>query len=403
MPRPLIILLVACHHADSDSPAPPPAWDEPIQDAPCSADVAAPLLEQALVNAGIARDAIGWSDADYAKASYASVLNDAFVRPGLRDLQRAPLIAPCFGSSRAAALSGGWDVGRPATFALRDAITSQGLAIPDAPFDPAEAPTFQAGLDALLASTSDESVPADETSLPPGLGEALGPVLAAIGEEITVWRAVDDGAPIDHDRLAQDGDTVLVDLDPAVPLADADYQAWLLADTGPRALYGPALRLAYAVETAELGRFADQGGTGVLFEVTTRRGLIRIAGSGDDAPGDLDPVLFYLDLGGDDTYIHRAGANDDGRPIGVHLDLAGDDTYGYTPDPDPRDGGRLPSDADGRYAGDSSYGPFSKSDVGRQGSGRWPLSPALHSFDVTASDWPIVGAFPESSDQRLPR
>lgn len=145
---------------------------------------------------------------------------------------------------------------------------------------------------------------------------------------------------------------------------------------GAGKLYEGAARLAQACDEA---RFADLAPDGAPFEffVKTPLGAILLRGGADDVyDPSLDarlaePLLLVVDTGGDDTYRIPAGATTSwNHAIAVHVDRSGDDRYGYVEVPSDRDDpGLLPSDADGRYAGDDNYGHLSLSKTARQGAG----------------------------------
>lgn len=371
------VILAACKGAepqDSDpepDPYLPPAWDPAPPDLACAADAGGPVLDAALANANLAREDIRWKDAQYGNGGYEDVLNDAFLLPYLRDLQDDALATPCFAQEPVAAVEHGAALGRPGTAAVRAAMVLLDADLPDAPLDPGADTTFDAALAALLDATGDEDLAVDASALPEGLGDALVPVFLAMAEVVDAWDTMDRSAPENALVLSNYGaGGGLVDTTTQPDLADPAVQEWVISDDGPRVLYGPTLRLLFALETADLDRFAGQG-EGELLSIPTSVGEIRVQGAGADEPGDVGEVLFWLDTGGDDVYVHQAGANANEMPLGVHVDLGGADTYGYVEVPGPYDGDRLPSDEDGRYRGDSAYGPFSLSHVGRQGSGRF--------------------------------
>ncbi|MFN7146728.1 MAG: hypothetical protein ACK4YP_23345, partial [Myxococcota bacterium] len=146
------------------------------------------------------------------------------------------------------------------------------------------------------------------------------------------------------------------------------FATWHLAPDGPRVLADHARRIAFALEDADLARFA---GTDATLRIDTAAGAILISPPTDDTHGDdLGALLLHVDRGGDDTYLGAAGATSDGdNPVAVLVDLGGDDTYGYVEVADPADTDAiLPSDADGRSGG---AWPASESETGRQGSGRY--------------------------------
>jgi hypothetical protein len=151
-------------------------------------------------------------------------------------------------------------------------------------------------------------------------------------------------------------------------------------------LYGGAADLMDAIDQADLARFAVNAtvaGTTttapahLLFSVMTPAGRIAI---GDGRGGLYDPRnpgfegdwAILLDLGGDDIYRIPAGGNSSAaNPVAVLIDLSGNDQYGYVEVPNPLDGARLVSDADGRGAPiPMQAGPQSLSNTPRQGGGR---------------------------------
>lgn len=61
--------------------------------------------------------------------------------------------------------------------------------------------------------------------------------------------------------------------------------------------------------------------------LTTRWGVVRVFGSGDDVATLPADTLISLDLGGNDAWSGHVGASGLGHPVGLHLDLGGNDTY----------------------------------------------------------------------------
>ncbi len=364
-------LLAAC---TKPVPPEPPAWD-PTPVAPrCNADIDAPLLDDALEDANLDRDQIPFSDHDLSKASYAAVLDDAFLLPWFRDLQAQAHTLPCFITERDDALAHYADLGHPATGALTVAMGLLDEPMPDAPLDPADyidADTeLDEGLEELLDEADGDLDDFDADALPEGLAHELDPIFAAMAELIDAWQdmaeLVDD--PV---RYSLHGHSSLMpDTDRLPNFADPPTQDWILSETGPRVLYGPTLRLAHAIETADLKPFAGSG-SGWMVDLDTDMGAIAITGADAQQPEQGREFLFLLDLGGDDVWVHPAGANGPGFPLGLMIDLGGNDVYGYVEKPVASDEGRLPSDEEGRYGGDENYGPFSLSETGRQGSGRF--------------------------------
>lgn len=151
-----------------------------------------------------------------------------------------------------------------------------------------------------------------------------------------------------------------------------DSGMFLNTDEGSGRLFTGAVRLAQAIDEAPLAEAAVT--ETFSFSASTPWGLVLISGSGDDThdPGTMDDdVLLVIDTGGNDTYLVNAGGSGRwDRPISVAIDLAGDDRYEYPVVASPHDAdGLLPSDVEGRYAGDENYGSFSLSSEPRQGAG----------------------------------
>lgn len=370
----LLVLLLACDGKEPETPPPAegtepvvppaPAWDAEAAPLACPADTSTPLLDLALADADLARDALAYDDATWLGASYAPVLDDAFLLPWYRELHwDAPRI-PCAARQLAADLDHAATTPHPVATALGEAMDRLGEVPAGEPLDP---------------YTATQSL-ADLSELPPDLAAALTPILAAI-EAVGVERDVmADAAPAPaEDLVAYGHGGVLVDYDVAPDLTDEDVQEWVLGKKGPRRLYDPARVLAFAVEGADLGRFA---GLDVTFEASTPRGKVIVAGPGADAPGDIGSAALYLDLGGNDTYTHAAGASNRFVAAAVHVDVGGDDTYGYV-ETDAGSTTLLPDDGSGRYGGDTYYGHFSLSREGRQGSGRFGVGML---FDLGGDD-----------------
>ncbi len=332
---------------------PSPSWDAEAADISCAVDsVDAPLLDAVLADAGLSIEDVGFDDADWNYTSYGSYLDDAFRLSWFYDVHFDPLRLPCFGGQVAADLDHAATTDHPVATALGEAAAKLGFERDLEPIDPAEA-------------TQDL---VDLSSLPEELAEALTPILQAMQAVATAREAMLVDPPAEPEFLVEYGHGgVIIDYYGDPDFAAAGVQDWVLdPDQGPRVLYDPALVLAYAIEHADLGRFADAD---TSLDVETNIGRIVVAGRGDDAPGDIGPVALYLDLGGDDTYVHPAGASSLDVPVAVHVDLGGDDSYGYEELTSGTEA-LLPNDEDGRYAGDASYGAFSLSRIGRQGSGR---------------------------------
>ncbi|MFH1463519.1 MAG: hypothetical protein ABIO70_03960 [Pseudomonadota bacterium] len=357
----LLLALAACHPdkdkpgEDTDEPLGPPTWDAEAEDVPCALDVSGstPLLDAVLDDAGLSLAEVGYDEADWDYTSYKRYLDDAFLLPWFYEVHHDPLRIPCYGGQLAADLDHAGATPHPVATALGEAMERLVAECTLEPIDPASAAS---GL-------------ADLSSLPADLADALTPILQAMEAVAAARGAMEANAPEDAEWLVTWGHGgAITDLHNDPDFTEAGVQDWVLDPmSGPRALYDPARVLAFAIEEADLGRFA---GTDASLDTNTSQGRIVVSGPDDDAPGDIGNVALYLDLGGNDTYLHPAGASSLGVPVAVHIDLSGDDAYGYEPVGEGTDA-LLPADADGRYRGDGYYGTFSLSETGRQGSGRF--------------------------------
>ncbi len=368
----LSLLLAGCpaHDETGESGttrAGPPRWDDQAETVPCALDTLSehPLLDAALADAGLGLEAVGFDETDWSYASYGRYLDDAFLLPWFYQVHFDPLRLPCFGGQIAAELDHSATVAHPVAHAIGEAMDHLAAERALEPIDPAEA--------------SQDLV--DLSTLPEDLADALTPILQAMEAVATAREAMLVAPPTDPGFLVEYGHGgCILDYYSDPNFAEDGVQDWVLDPTqGPRVLYDPARVLAFAIEQAELARFA---GSDAALDVDTRIGRVIVAGPGADAPGDIGNVALYLDLGGDDVYLHPAGASDENTPVSVHIDLGGADRYGYE-EWSEGGGGLLPKDEDGRYMGDANYGAFSLSKIGRQGSGRLGVGML---FDLGAGD-----------------
>ena len=336
---------------DTTEPYVPPTWDEEAAEIECSYGMEAPLFDEVLGDAGLAFEEVGYTDTDWGHASYSGYLDDPFLLPWFYEYHWTPLMYPCLGGQVAADLDHAAATSHPVATALGEAMAM--LAVPRElePIDPVAA--------------AQEA--ADLSSLPEDLAAALVPILQAMQQVAEARDEMVAEAPGDLEDLIEYGHGgVIIDFDGQPDLTSDDVQDWVLSVGGPRSLYDPSRVLAFAVEEADLGQFA---GMDAALDVETDLGRVVVAGSGADEPGEIGAVALYLDLGGDDVYVHPAGATTVDVPVALHVDLGGDDTYGYV-EVDLGTDALLPKDADDRYQGDEYYGTLSLSRIGRQGSGR---------------------------------
>lgn len=364
------------HSGDSVDTTPAPEWDAAAAPVDCSAGGEAALLEAALADADLDRDAFGYSTSDW--SAWRTYVNDVFNLSWYTDVHHHPEQAACFARQvqvdlDAAALAPhpvaalltayAPTVDAPLSLAPADA---RGLALPDA-------------LSRLVEAAGGGDDPSLGETLDPALAEALTPIVLAIADAIDARHVLDASADGHHNppkmfkgapaMVLPGGTTTIPDV------RDTDdldwFPGWYLDPAGPRALVDHARRIAYAVEDADLTRFAGQD---LSWTFGSNAGAIRISGPGDDTHGvEEGAMVLHLELGGNDIYTGSAGANvDEDNPVAVLVDLRGDDAYGYAVVADAHDTpATLPSDDDGRASAGGYY--VSTSDTARQGAGRYGI------------------------------
>lgn len=331
--------------------------------APSSPDA----LDDVLGRVGSDRASFGLSE----DALATSLLDarDAHILRGARDGLRRPLDLPAYGRATAAALDQALTSEHPVTrailaaSALRDdggidaCLDAAALAVPE------EAPLATA----LAELRGKRELDRDEVAgVPSDLQRALVPVLQAAGaaaREIEAARAAVPGSQ--QEALATIGSFVLG----IRSFEWDDAFARALGDVDVRRISAAAASVAFAVERADLARFA--GASLPPIDLPTPLGPVVLRGAESDTWTSAgEAPLLLLDTGGDDRYRGAVAAATLLRPVSVLVDLGGDDTYGYPGDEGDDDGaGRL----EGR----------TRSRVGRQGSG--VLGAGL-SFDLGGGD-----------------
>ncbi len=335
-----------------------PRFEDEAAPIACAEGSEAPNLDAALGNAGLAAADVGYTETTWQAASYRDFLDDRFLLDWFRDVHWDPLALPCHAGQVAADLDHAGTTEHPVAIALGEAM---------------------ARLDVLpeLAPVSD-AVVEPLPGMPDELQAALAPILVAMEQVAAVRADLESDAPASPRALVETGHLgQLVGTDATPDLTADDELRW--AERRVPALYDPARVLAFAIEDADLGRFEglDLSGTWEL-----PFGNVVVAGPGADAPGRVPRVALYLDLGGDDVYVHEAGASSARVPVSVHVDVGGNDVYGYVENGEGGEG-LLPSDEDGRYIGGGGLGRVSLSVQGRQGSGRFGVGML---FDLGGAD-----------------
>lgn len=355
-----------------------PTWD-PVPPPPtCALDGDTPLLDTTLARIGRTKSNFGFAQSDLDQSGYetAGILADPFVLSWFKATRQNPARLGCFEGEVAHVLDDYLDSPHPVASMIRHAAKLLDRPTDNTPpLDPNDLPgDFDQAIAALCALVPDAPCGTARGVIDPALKTALTPILWALRDVAAVQleRDADTSAGPPDFWQTHGGNLLLISLRGSTPdLADPAVRDHLLAtDHAPR-LYAAAARLAFAIEDANLTRFANLAGND--FEVETPIGRVRIwdttLQTHDDEPG---AVLLFVDTGGDDTYYGPIGATRVGtvNPVSVAIDLAGKDTYTYrsaTPSSNPA---LLPADAGGRYGGDTNYGPFSLSNVSRQGAAR---------------------------------
>ena len=380
----MLLLLLACAPTvptappppDEVDPAPPPAWDAAPAAIDCAPGGAAPLLDTALADAGLERDAFGYSERQWTQ--WGELVDNPFVLSWYLEVHHSPEQVPCFAGRLNTDLDAAAASLHPVAGLLAGIASRADAPLVADPVDPGVT-TLDEALAALLDVTGDASDTPDTSGLDPDLSAALVPVVLAVTDAVAARYALDavlDTNGWGANKAFNQGPGMVIDVGRAFPdYSDATelaaFEAWYLSDTGPRALVDPARRIAFALEDADLARFV---GLDQALRVETAAGAILVSPGTDDVhTADLGALLLHVELGGDDTYTGGAGATYDGdNPVSVLVDLGGDDVYGYDVVPDDADtAGTLASDADGRTTR-GGYSP-SASSTGRQGSGRYGI------------------------------
>lgn len=398
----LVLLILACKPdpstpGDSDTAGPddtggaPPTWDAAAPAIDCTPGGSAPLLDAALEDAGVERDAFGYTNNEW--NTWGDYVKNDFVLSWFTDVHHEPEQVPCFAGQAQSDLDVAVAGAHPVAATIGAWAQHVDVVLTGDPPDDhgalADVLARLPGLQEDAAERADALVAVD-----PELADALVPVFSAIADGVDVRAALDATAAEYssrmHARLFNEGSGLVIQDAQAVPdytdSAELDWFAgWYLADEGPRTAFANAgRRVAFAIEDADLARFAGSTALTEPWVVHTDAGALRISPSTDDTHDDSDgATLFELELGGDDTWTGTAGSTyDKDNPVSVVVDLAGADHYGYVEVPSSGDiDGALVSDAEGRQL--SSGHSISASTTGRQGSGRWGIGML---FDLGGAD-----------------
>ncbi len=407
MPLPLLIFLACKHPQPDDSTAPddsgdsgdtgdtgqhtPPVWDSPAAAIPCAPGGEAPLFDSALENAGVAREDFGYTNSEW--NIWGDYVKNDYVLSWFTDVHHSPEEVPCF----AGQLQADVDVALATPHPVASSIAAWAQHVDvvlsgDPPDDHSPLADVIGRLPGVVEDPAEQSDAL--AGLDPDLAAALSPILSAIADAVDLRAAMNEtvGAYDSHlpARLFSQGYGMVIQDGSAIPdYNDPDQLAWFggwyPSDEGPRAAFGNAARrIAFAIEEADLQRFAGSTTIQDPWVIHTDAGAIRIDPSTADTHDDSDgATLFEIELGGDDVWTGTAGATfDKNNPVSVVVDLQGTDRYGYVEVPSSADvDGALVSDAEGRQS--SSGYKISASTTGRQGSGRWGIGML---FDLGGSD-----------------
>jgi hypothetical protein len=341
-------------------------------------------LDEALTLAGLDRCSLGFSDADW--SLWPKIIReDPWRLPFYDAIHDHAVRAPPYARDLVGELDNAAASPTPVTDALTIAGVQLGASVApcmapptvngDTPLASAIATLImdQGGMPNLsLLQSQTQSVPKD-------LQIALAQVVLAVDAANSAWIALAKSLSADDlDSLSRIYALALPSGLAGPDLTVAANRDLLTTRFDLRALVDGGVRLAYAIESAKLAKFA--GAMGFSVDITTPIGRIVIHDGKDDTLDDDPdhPIALLVDTGGDDTYTIPAGGLDgtidftNPQHVSVAIDLAGKDDYGYVVIPDKNDGQRLPSDGSGRNGtgmwGKGGYGPISFSSTPRQGA-----------------------------------
>ena len=373
--------------AETCLPTPPDGASYPDPTCPIDRPLVPDALDETLKLAGLDRCSLGFSNEDW-KIFPTAIREDPFRLPWYDAVHDHAVRAPPYGRSLVKRLDDAAVGATPVTDALRVAAAAIGapsttcIAPPEIDADQPLARAVARLIEDAGGTPDSAALVTDAMDVPRDLQIALAGVVLAVSAANQNWLAL--AKPLSDDDLdALSRVTALLLPEPfAGPQLTLPTVVDLLARRfDEAALIDGAVRLAYAVETARLARFA--GLRGFTFDAATPIGRIVLRDGGNDIYNDdpKHPIALLVDCGGDDTYYLPAGAIDGSldlaspRHVALLIDLAGKDSYSYIETADPFDGQRLPSDSDGRYhpparSEGKVNGPISLSDTPRQGAAR---------------------------------
>ncbi len=389
---PLLLLLAACTPKPplEAEPPSPPAWDSPAASIPCAPGSEASLWETNLADISLDRDDLGYTGTEWSQ--WGALVDNAFVLSWYLDVHHNPEAVPCFAGQVTTDLDAAAATAHPVAGLLTAYAQRADVLLAENPANPAGLTLIEA-VDVLLDATGGAPDTADLANLDADLADALVPIVLAIANGVAVRHSLDDAIEAEGwgaSKLFSQGPGTVLDVGRQFPdVSDADeleaFTAWYTGTAGPRQLVDPARQVAFAIEDADLSRFA---GLDATLRIETPAGAFLVSPASADVHGDEEgALLFHLELGGDDSYTGASGATTDGdNPVAVLVDLGGDDAYGYVVVADSNDAdGALVSDEDGRSIASGGY-YVSASDTARQGAGRYGIG-LLYDLGGTADTY----------------
>lgn len=377
----LILLILGCAARDKpitpsptamarETPSPTaaptmPEWDKTFVAQPCTKSRKAPLLDEALLGADLARSSFGLPD-KVRESGY--FLQDEFLLPWTPEMIVQPIWASCFENFTAGALDNYLSGPRPVANTIRHAAFLANTRLDEEwPITLSSASgDFDQVVDAICALAGPCDVPSGE--IPMELKRDLTPVLWAIFEGIKARQEIDKTAQ-SHDASwwRKYGGSLLLPVEgEGVDVHDASERLHLADNQGRAKLYRAAAQIAYAIESVDWKKY--RGLKSFHFDLKTGAGWISVYDARDNVYEATDKeVLLLLDLGGNDVHYDNVAANVSAEnSVSVAIDLAGDDKYTYRKITTPYDRDGLPAaDAAGR----SASGKHSRSMQYRQGAG----------------------------------
>ncbi len=388
-PALLLALVSACHLGADDTGTMPAAgtWPEAFAWVPAEPEPCPPEIPEGDALRGLLQTLDLDLDTGIGMSWYQQfggyIEDDPARRSWFHPLQQDITRMPCFAGNAALRADLAVEGDHPLAASVADAAAMVDVAItvggtwPDPDVDD----PLLAVLDDLNVGTvwDRDAAVADLEDVPPAAARLAARLLQAAAEGAALRDQALAALAADRDwedvRSALPS-TFVPSVDAGLDADDSDDLALLAPDPAALALlYQGAARIAQALDEADLD--AAAGGGAFSFTAVTPLGRVVLRGDGDDLydpsedPTLDEPLLLVLDTGGNDVIRTPAGATADAdHPASLHVDLGGSDTWAYVEEASPYDeDGLLPSDEDGRYAGDSFYGSLSLSRTPRQGAG----------------------------------